>query len=156
MREFKFKVWDTKYKEFSNWTNRDPFFDMSKGALFFWERQRREDGTYAGDIVLEDTGNRFVILQYTGLKDKNDEEVYEGDIVKYARTRIERVETSNKVFTSNLIELGEDIGEIVWYPFEFCVSFDYKRYDDIERLVNAPHRFEVIGNIFENSDLLKQ
>jgi two-component system chemotaxis response regulator CheY len=41
-RVIKFRVWDTEYKEFSNWTNRDPFFDVSNGQLFFWERVQKE------------------------------------------------------------------------------------------------------------------
>jgi uncharacterized phage protein (TIGR01671 family) len=141
MREFKFKVWDTKFKEFSNWTNRDPFFDMSKGGLFFWERQQREDGTYAGDIVLEDTGNRFVIQQFTGLKDKNDKEIYEGDIIQLEGSPISySIEWDKYQWAINAHgALGYDPDWNI-QPFNHCVY---------ERAI-------VVGNIFENNDLLKQ
>lgn len=42
MREIKFKVWDTEYKEYSNWTNRDPHFDVSNSRLFFGNELERK------------------------------------------------------------------------------------------------------------------
>lgn len=81
-RKIKFRTWDTQNKEYSEWTNRDPFFDTSHGQIFFWERVRKEDGSYDGDIILEDLNNRFILQQFTGLTDAEDKEIFEGDLLE--------------------------------------------------------------------------
>lgn len=131
-REIKYRVWDTEKLEFSNWTNRDPFFDVTSGQMFFWERTRNEDGSYGGDIVVQDLGNRFVLLQFTGLYDKNGVEIFEGDIIK------------------GMFDMGP-AGEIlqtatVYWDDLKGYQWNYWNLDTVE----------VIGNIFENSELLKQ
>jgi uncharacterized phage protein (TIGR01671 family) len=96
----------------------------------------------------------YTIQQYTELKDKNGKEIYEGDIVKNARTKVERTEFAKGCFTNHLIEIGEEIGEILFIKPSFCLSFNYIRYDYIMPMCLAEHRYEVIGNVFENPELL--
>jgi len=146
VRTIKFRTWDTQNKEFSEWTNRDPHFSTSHGQIFFWERTRKEDGSYDGDIILEDHGDRFVLQQFTGLTDKNGKDVYEGDI-------LERV-TQSGSFAKVLVR---------WHDKECC--FVYNNVYNLHGEPNPLHDnfvnlcdwtyWVVCGNIFENPELLK-
>ena len=66
MRELKFRVWSEEDREY--WT------DCKLRYLF-------TSPTGLPSTVYNDEGDRFDIEQYTGLKDKNGKEIYEGDIV---------------------------------------------------------------------------
>jgi len=68
-----------------------------------------------------------ILMQFTGLLDKNGKEIYEGDIVKS--------EGVDKVFIENvpdLLKLGHLLGEHIF----------------------VPDTVEIIGNIYENPELL--
>lgn len=73
------------------------------------------------------------IMQYTGLKDKNGKEIYEGDILRFSP-----LTRSPKKF--HVVKWEEEFGEYG----------DSTGYDG---LINDYG--EIIGNIYENSDLLK-
>ena len=152
MREIKFRTWDTEKQEFSEWTNRDPFFSTSHGQIFFWERTRKEDGSYGGDIILQDLSDRFILQQYTGLKDKNGKEIYEGDILTYADNT-----TPEQIFEVKFLdERGTFVFRELYNPtFE---GSDLPGWDDVILGQNAWDGWEiadaakVIGNIFEGVD----
>ena len=145
-RELKFRIWDKKNNIFIyEWDASHKRLAISLNGLVY-------SGAY-DDVLLE---NDYIIQQYTGLKDKNGKEICEGDIVKYARTKVESTEFAKGCFSSKLIELGEEIGEIIFIMPSFCISFEHIRYDDIMPMSLAEHRYEVIGNIFVNPELLNQ
>lgn len=131
-REIKFRTWDKQLKQFAEWTNRDPFFDTSHGQIFFWERVQREDGSYDGDIILQDHGDRFILQQYTGLKDSKGVEIYEGDILKY--------QSSNPKITTCIVRWTKEDEDN--HP-GFVISNSYSQYG----------KPEIIGNILENPEL---
>jgi len=82
------------------------------------------------------------IMQFTGLLDKNGKEIFEGDIIKTNEGLRFVVEDSGGFGTENKEDYGKD-----WLNVS---SFEWL----IETIENKGG-VEVIGNVFENSDLLK-
>ena len=94
--------------------------------------------TFWNDGKLEVTTDN--LMQYTGIKDKNGKEIYEGDIVKYLNR----------------------IGKIEWHEYQASFDLTYVKaieglpYIKIRPISNNQWRIdlEIIGNIHENPELL--
>ena len=115
MREIKFRMWSR--------------FGMSESFGLTEKQVRHRDGRL--DIIVDDR-----IMQYTGLKDKNGKEIYEGDIVGYGDNYPCEVKYNSECCQYDFIEYGNDRGI---------------RYHDAQSYT-VP--WEVIGNIYENPELV--
>lgn len=107
--------------------------------------------TFAGDVVYamsdndEHDGYEFQISPdklrcFTGLKDKNGKEIYEGDILANAY----------HYPVSFSVKYGDILGAVVWQDCGFWVGSKNDR-----PLMGDGKEYEIIGNIWENGDLLK-
>lgn len=135
MREIKFRVW---HKEFKRFLGKEEYCLDLDGKLIFVELQ------YDSNVILKAVNPLFYILQqFTGLKDKNSKEIYEGDIVKTVKIN----DTYPQIF----------IGGVVYNPYDCCFIIN----SQLPHLRNCSFRdmlstnLEILGNIFEKSDLLK-
>lgn len=121
MRELKFRVWSEEDKEYRNDLN---VFRLHDGKLI----------CTSPAYSLE--GDRFDVEQYTGLKDKNGEEIYEGDIVGFKWTK--------RLY---LVSYRE-------YDASFILENDV--WEETIHLSLDKDDFEVFGTIHENGYLLEE
>jgi uncharacterized phage protein (TIGR01671 family) len=127
-REIKFRIWSNSMKR---WLCEDSQYLQMDGKKV----QGAAWSTMEWDIPSE----QYIIQQYTGLKDNNGDQIYEGDIVQ------------------NMI-----IGPVEYFLGEFSIGgvTPLKDFLIIPRDENQPLNLdldlEIIGNIFENPELLKQ
>ena len=109
MRDIKFRAWEAANGQM----NYDPRFIAWESAagmpLYAINRANQEP-----DVVL---------MEYTGLKDKNGKDIYEGDILKGGNGGLVQCEDALRVFYSS---------------------------------AEAARQLEVVGNIYENPELLKK
>jgi len=124
MREIKFRAWNKEYKLF--------YYDaaIENGEVVLLDYDFSFNGWHGVKAVTIDDA---IIEQYTGLKDRNGKEIYEGDIV-----------------VNTYYDDGE-MYKVLWV--DDSVAFGMESLDDMELYKLPLESLEVIGNIHENPEL---
>lgn len=124
MREIKFRMWDTKQKGWVMPPNHQIASSVPIVEAF------DKVGKSPKILQLGEHTGRYVLMQFTGLHDKNGEDIFEGDIVKHP----------------DYINLA-----IVWNNNEG----QWQTSSGAGLNVRNDGNLEVIGNIYQNPELLK-
>lgn len=119
-REIKFRIWDIENKEMLKVQELD-FEPTFYGGRIAIRPDQHNDYFDTEDMIL---------MQYTGLDDKNGKEIYEGDIVKYENMT----------------------GKIMFFNGSFIMS-NFEETEEWELGV-INEELEIMGNIYDNPELL--
>jgi uncharacterized phage protein (TIGR01671 family) len=141
----KFRAWDKRFSEFV-----EDFFVSEDGKIY----KKTKDTSY-GFAISRETSDKIILMQSTGLKDKNGKEIFEGDVLE-----IQDIKMIVRFGSYNYIETSKSGNHTLGI---MCDGLGFY----VECLnVAAPDRispFEpetlkesaVIGNIYENKDILE-
>jgi len=114
MREIKFRAWmENKMLSHEDLVNMDQEF-------------------YAMYTILTELQEDITFMQYTGLKDKNDKEIYEGDMLR--------------------ISFREDFQVVRYAKDGYFATSEFALFELIR---DEGYTYEVVGNIYENPELLE-
>lgn len=123
---FKFRLYDKKQKKLA-YPNNNAYHNMVMVNYLL----------FANNSNLKWDIENYVLMQSTGLKDKNGKLIYEGDIVK--------------IFHVSGTMQGKYFFDVVEWNDLRC-RFDTENYG----IINDDDVYEVIGNIYENKELLNE
>ena len=147
MRQIKFRVWnkEKKYMVYPfapNKTTSHGYDSISFRSWKYWTITWYGMPSHSEDYTsISVNWKNGILMLFTGLKDKNGKEIYEGDILSLDKIKVGFVEFSNGEFQLLIIDalsLTEEMLQRLGKDYE-----EMKKWYDME----------VIGNIYENPEL---
>jgi len=133
MREIKFRAWDKNDKRIFIDPQMIDFYNKKIGYMQY-QTEYMPDTSYSIPVGFEEF-EYSELMQYTGLKDEYGDEIYEGDIVTLHNSRYKVIFNMEQA----RFVLRDD-------KFEMEIPFTN----------NNNERMEIIGNIYENPELMEE
>jgi len=138
VREIKFRAWDKTNRRMLpvndiNWVEGNARYNID--FITVWDDELNTGYT------LDTHDNDFELMQYTGLKDKNGKEIYEGDILNYPKHK-------GYYLIKWICDGAEEVSDCGFACERDKPSYNYM-------LPSVWKRMEVIGNVHQNPELLK-
>lgn len=138
MREIKFKAYHKKRKE---------IYDVHSIVFNEYVFKVTDDGI--GTAGNPDDWKDVILMQYTGLKDKNGKEIYEGDIITTDRYICIDDGKQNYV-------LIVEFEYFSFYAIAHCVNKNKAGISNgIGGILDEDESYEILGNIYQNPELLE-
>ena len=130
-REIKFRAWDDYDKK---------YLDFGEFGIYdiIYGEPKLMDEIYVNGLPNE----RLIFEQYTGFKDNNEKKIFEGDILL---GRFDEEKIVDDIVWLSLTDEEKEKGEKLYYISDLTYLYN----------VPCPNDLEVIGNIRENPELLK-
>ena len=155
MREIKFRAWRKEEKRMIYLANNMGSQTHLQLNNHSWGVFEPDSDDYYG-IASANSNLGDILMQYTGLKDKNCTEIYEGDIVKFEDVGEEGYEYKEGFDFTNYASVEFDNGRWELNNFLDNNSGILETMNSChEDFINEFELFEVIGNIYENPELLE-
>jgi len=136
-RKIKFRAWDKREKRMGN-VNYIKYSDVAYTHISVRFKQKEKPIDDWFNYLGEDDSDNIILMQFIGRNDKNGIEIYEGDFISAYNGRIK----GPVIFDKRGLAFGIPNGPNEIYQF----SMNFLESKDIE----------VIGNIYENPELLKE
>ena len=129
----KFRAWDKRFSEFV-----EDFFVSEDGKIY-----KKSTDTGYGIAISRETSDEVILMQSTGLKDKNGKEIFEGDILivsdEHSWVEVVSYNQGKAMFVTEEINREFKVPETPLYDLFNTNIF----------------KFEIVGNIYENPELLE-
>jgi len=140
---FKFRAWDSELM----WYQGELYFVF--GSNDYWEAY-----VYGDDVPIF-TKEDAKIMQYSGLQDKNNKDIYEGDIISLKNEEGHHIlaiceyDIARRIIHENEVDIPSFYFRVPAYDNKktFPIVNNYQNKHDLEL-------FEIVGNIHENIDLI--